>query len=295
MPAPLIGWIRKMWTTPAARKLRRNKLAWIGLAIISAVVFFAIFADFIAPYDPIEQIYDERGELVKLASPSRQFLLGTDDFGRDIFSRIIHAIGLDLKLGLALVGLWTAIGVPLGLIAGYYGGKIDSVIMRVVDGLYAFPYLVFAIAMAGLLGFSLTTIVIALGIIGWPLFARVVRGKALAVKSEVYVEASRAFGERDRNIMLRYVLPNCLAPLIVIMTLSLATSLIIIAALTYLIPVGVPRHVPELGSMLAASYEHIRVQWWWPTSVGLTIVMIVLGFNFLGDGLRDALDPRLRY
>jgi len=295
MPAPLIGWMRKMWTTPAARKLRRNKLAWIGLAIISAVVFFAIFADFIAPYDPIEQIYDERGELVKLASPSRQFLLGTDDFGRDIFSRIIHAIGLDLKLGLALVGLWTAIGVPLGLIAGYYGGKIDSVIMRVVDGLYAFPYLVFAIAMAGLLGFSLTTIVIALGIIGWPLFARVVRGKALAVKSEVYVEASRAFGERDRNIMLRYVLPNCLAPLIVIMTLSLATSLIIIAALTYLIPVGVPRHVPELGSMLAASYEHMRVQWWWPTSVGLTIVMIVLGFNFLGDGLRDALDPRLRY
>jgi len=287
--------MRKMWTTPAARKLRRNKLAWIGLAIISAVVFFAIFADFIAPYDPIEQIYDERGELVKLASPSRQFLLGTDDFGRDIFSRIIHAIGLDLKLGLALVGLWTAIGVPLGLIAGYYGGKIDSVIMRVVDGLYAFPYLVFAIAMAGLLGFSLTTIVIALGIIGWPLFARVVRGKALAVKSEVYVEASRAFGERDRNIMLRYVLPNCLAPLIVIMTLSLATSLIIIAALTYLIPVGVPRHVPELGSMLAASYEHMRVQWWWPTSVGLTIVMIVLGFNFLGDGLRDALDPRLRY
>ena len=295
MPTPLIGWARKMWASPAARKLRRNKLAWVGLAIISAVVFFAIFADFIAPYDPIEQIYDERGELVRLASPSRQFLLGTDDFGRDIFSRIIHAIGLDLKLGLALVGFWTAIGVPLGLIAGYYGGKIDTVIMRVVDGLYAFPYLVFAIAMAGLLGFSLSTIVIALGIIGWPLFARVVRGKALAVKSEVYVEASRAFGEKDRNIMLRYVLPNCLAPLIVIMTLSLATSLIIIAALTYLIPVGVPRHVPELGSMLAASYEHMRVQWWWPTSVGLTIVMIVLGFNFLGDGLRDALDPRLRY
>ena len=295
MLTPLIGWARKMWASPAARKLRRNKLAWVGLAIISAVVFCAIFADFIAPYDPIDQIYDEHGELVKLASPSRQFLLGTDDFGRDIFSRIIHAIGLDLKLGLALVGFWTAIGVPLGLTAGYYGGKIDSAIMRVVDGLYAFPYLVFAIAMAGLLGFSLSTIVIALGIIGWPLFARVVRGKALAVKSEVYVEASRAFGEKDRNIMLRYVLPNCLAPLIVIMTLSLATSLIIIAALTYLIPVGVPRHVPELGSMLAASYEHMRVQWWWPTSVGLTIVIIVLGFNFLGDGLRDALDPRLRY
>jgi len=295
MPTSLIGWARKMWASPAARKLRRNKLAWVGLAIISVVVFFAIFADFIAPYDPVEQMYNERGELVKLASPSRQFLLGTDDFGRDIFSRIIHAIGLDLKLGLALVGLWTVIGVPLGLIAGYYGGKIDSAIMRVVDGLYAFPYLVFAIAMVGILGFSLNTIVIALGIIGWPLFARVVRGKALAVKSEVYVEASRAFGERDRNIMLRYVLPNCLAPLIVIMTLSLATSLIIIAALTYLIPVGVPPHEPELGSMLAASYEYMRVQWWWPTSVGLTIVIIVLGFNFLGDGLRDALDPRLRY
>lgn len=294
MATPLVGWARKMWASPAARKLRRNKLAWVGLAIISAVVFFAIFAGFIAPYDPVEQIYDEHGKLVKLASPSRQFLLGTDDFGRDIFSRIIHAIGLDLRLGLALIGLWTAIGVPLGLIAGYYGGKIDSAIMRVVDGLYAFPYLVFAIAMVGLLGFGLTTIVIALGIIGWPLFARVVRGKALAVKSEVYVEASRAFGEKDRNIMLRYVLPNCLAPLIVIMTLSLATSLIIIAAITYLIPV-LPPHEPELGTMLAASYGYMRVQWWWPTSVGLTIVIIVLGFNFLGDGLRDALDPRLRY
>ena len=289
MPTPLIERARKMWVSPAARKLRRNKLAWVGLGIISVVVFCAIFADFIAPYDPIEPVGPLR------ASPSGQFLLGTDHIGRDIFSRIIHAIRYDLILGLSLVGLWTAIGVPLGLIAGYYGGKIDSAIMRVVDGIYAFPYLVFAIAMAGLLGLSLSTIIIALGIIGWPLFARVVRGKALAVKSEVYVEASRAFGEKDRNIMLRYVLPNCLAPLIVIMTLSLATSLIIIAALTYILPVGVPPHVPELGSMLASSYEYIRVQWWWPTSVGLTIVIIVLGFNFLGDGLRDALDPRLRY
>ena len=289
MLASLIGWARKMWASPAGRKLRRNKLAWVGLAIISAIVFLAIFADFIAPYDPVEPVGPTK------ASPSGKFLLGTDHIGRDILSRIIHAIRFDLILGLSLVGLWTAIGVPLGLIAGYYGGKIDSVIMRVVDGLYAFPFLVFAIAMAGLIGFSLSTIILALGIIGWPLFARVVRGKALAVKSEVYVEASRAFGEKDRNIMLRYVLPNCLAPLIVIMTLSLATSLIIIAALTYLIPVGVPSHVPELGSMLAAGYEHMYVQWWWPTSVGLTIVIIVLGFNFLGDGLRDALDPRLRY
>jgi len=278
-----------MWASPAARKLRRNKLAWVGLAIISVVVFCAIFADFIAPYDPIEPVGPVK------ASPSGQFLLGTDHMGRDILSRIIHAIRTDLILGLTLVGLWTAIGVPLGLIAGYYGGKIDSTIMRMVDGLYAFPYLVFAIAMAGLLGFSLSTIIIALGIIGWPLFARVVRGKALAVKSEVYVEASRAFGEKDRNIMLRYVLPNCLAPLIVIMTLSLATSLIIIAALTYLIPGGVPAHVPELGNMLYYGYENMMAKWWWPTSVGLTIVIIVLGFNFLGDGLRDALDPRLRY
>lgn len=252
-------------------------------------MFCAIFADFIAPYDPIEPVGPVK------ASPSGQFLLGTDHMGRDILSRIIHAIRTDLILGLTLVGLWTAIGVPLGLIAGYYGGKIDSAIMRMVDGLYAFPYLVFAIAMAGLLGFSLSTIIIALGIIGWPLFARVVRGKALAVKSEVYVEASRAFGERDRNIMFRYVLPNCLAPLIVIMTLSLATSLIIIAALTYLIPGGVPAHVPELGNMLYYGYENMMAKWWWPTSVGLTIVIIVLGFNFLGDGLRDALDPRLRY
>ena len=284
----LIGRARRMWASPAARKFRRNKLAWVGLAIVSAVVFCAIFADFIAPYDPVEIVGPEK------APPSRQFLLGTDDVGRDIFSRIIHATRLDLGLGLALVGLWTAIGVPLGLIAGYYGGKIDSVIMRVVDGLYAFPYLVFAIAMAGILGFSLSTIVIALGIIGWPQFARVVRGKVLAVKTEVYVESARAFGEKDRNIILRYVFPNSLAPLIVIMTLSLATSLIIISALTFLLPVGVQTEA-ELGSMLSASFGYMRDYWWWATSVGLVIVVIVLGFNFLGDGLRDALDPRLRY
>jgi len=279
-----------MWASPAARKFRRNKLAWVGLAIVSAVVFCAIFADFIAPYDPVEQV----GPKPWPNSPSRQFLIGVDSFGRDIFSRIIHATRLDLKLGLALVGLWTAIGVPLGLIAGYYGGKIDSAIMRVVDGLYAFPYLVFAIAMAGLLGFNLSTIIIALGIIGWPQFARVVRGKVLAVKTEVYVESARAFGEKDRTIMLRYVFPNSLAPLIVIMTLSLATSLIIIAALTFLLPVGVQTEA-ELGSMLHEGFEYIRYQPWWVTSVGLAIVIIVLGFNFLGDGLRDALDPRLRY
>lgn len=290
MFASLIERARRMWASPAARKFRRNKLAWVGLAIVSAVVFCAIFADFIAPHDPIEQV----GPKPWPSSPSREFLLGVDSFGRDIFSRIIHATRLDLELGLALVGLWTAIGVPLGLIAGYYGGKIDSVIMRVVDGLYAFPYLVFAIAMAGLLGFSLSTIIIALGIIGWPQFARVVRGKVLAVKTEVYVESARAFGEKDRTIMLRYVFPNSLAPLIVIMTLSLATSLIIIAALTFLLPVGVQTEA-ELGSMLHEGFEYIRYQPWWVTSVGLAIVVIVLGFNFLGDGLRDALDPRLRY
>jgi len=290
MFASLIERARRMWASPAARKFRRNKLAWVGLAIVSAVVFCAIFADFIAPYDPVEQV----GPKPWPNSPSRQFLIGVDSFGRDIFSRIIHATRLDLKLGLALVGLWTAIGVPLGLIAGYYGGKIDSAIMRVVDGLYAFPYLVFAIAMAGLLGFNLSTIIIALGIIGWPQFARVVRGKVLAVKTEVYVESARAFGEKDRTIMLRYVFPNSLAPLIVIMTLSLATSLIIIAALTFLLPVGVQTEA-ELGSMLHEGFEYIRYQPWWVTSVGLAIVIIVLGFNFLGDGLRDALDPRLRY
>lgn len=285
----LSEWARKKWASPAARKLRRNKLAWVGFIIVSAVVFCAIFADFVAPYDPIEQVGPG------LAEPSRQFPLGTDDFGRDILSRIIHAIRLDLMLGLLLVGLWAMIGVPLGLAAGYFGGKIDSGIMRVVDGLYAFPYLVFAVAMAGLLGTGLTTIIIALGIIGWPLYARVVRGQALAVKAEDYVEAARAFGEKDRSIIFRYVFPNCLSPLIVIMTLGLPTSLIIVTALSFLGLAGLSPHVPELGNILRSAYGYMRVEWWWATSAGLAIVIIVLGFNFLGDGLRDALDPRLRY
>jgi peptide/nickel transport system permease protein len=286
---PFIGWARKKWSSPAARKLRRNKLAWVGLAIVSVVLFFVIFADFVAPYDPIEIVGNPK------TPPSGQFLLGTDDVGRDILSRIIHAVRLDLMLGLLLVGMWTAIGVPLGLIAGYFGGKIDSIIMRTVDGLYAFPYLVFAVAMAGLFRPGVDIIIIAVGIIGWPLYARVVRGKTLEVKAEDYVEAARAFGEKDKSIIRRYVFPNCLAPIIVVVTLGLPIALIIVSALAYLGLAGLPLHVPELGSMLAASQPFMRETWWWPTFTGLAIVIIVLGFNFLGDGLRDAFDPRLRY
>jgi len=281
-------WVRKKWASPAARKFRRNKLALVGFVIVSIIVFCAVFADFVAPYDPIEKVGP------KLAPPSRQFLLGTDVAGRDILSRIIYGTRMGLMIGLTVVGLWAVIGVPLGLIAGYYGGKIDYVVMRAADSFYAFPQLVFVLAISGLFRPGLDTIVIALGIIGWPLYARVVRGKVLEVKAEEYVEAARAFGERDRNIIVRHVFPNCLAPIIVVLTLGLPTAILVTSALSFL-GFGVSPPTAEWGCDLSSARLYLADQWWWATSVGLAIVITVLGFNFLGDGLRDALDPRLRY
>lgn len=283
------AWIMRKWTTPAARKFRRNKLAWVGLAIVAAVLFCAAFADHVAPYDPYEPDVGPR-----LAPPSREHLLGTDDFGRDIFSRVIHGTRMGLMLGLALVGLQAAIGVPMGLIAGYYGGKVDSAIMRTADALIAFPDLAFAVAVAGLFRPGLDTIIAALGIIGWPVYARVTRGQVLAVKAEDYVEAAKAFGEKDRSVITKYIFPNSLAPIIVMLTIGLPAAILVSSALNFL-GLGFPEHVPEWGVMLSAARDFMRTHWWWATSVGVAIMITVLGFNFLGDGLRDALDPRLRY
>ena len=288
MPLSFSGWLLRKWSTPAAKKLRRNKLAWVGLAIVTIVVACAIFADWIAPYDPVERV----GE--RLLPPSRKFLLGTDDFGRDIFSRIIYGTRWGLLMGLSLVGFQAAIGVPLGLIAGYYGGKIDSAIMRVADALIAFPDLVFAVAVAGLIKPGIDTIIIALGIIGWPVYARVTRGQVLSVKASDYVEAARAFGEKDRSIIIKYVFPNSLAPIIVMVTIGLPAAILVTAALSFL-GLGFPLHVPEWGVMLSAARSYLSSNWWWATSVGVAIMITVLGFNFFGDGLRDALDPRLKY
>ena len=295
---------KKSWNSPVFRKFRRNRLALVGMLIVAGVVFTAIFADFIAPYHWNKRFdVDGDGRLdFEPHSPTSGHLLGTDHQGRDILSRIIHASRLDLMLGLLLVGTSASIGVLLGLIAGFYGGRIESLIMRAADATLAFPGLVLAVAVAGILlgggvgaagGGSLIPIMGVLGVLGWAGYGRLVRGQVLAVKTRDFVEAAGAFGEKKRTIMFRYVFPHTIAPIIVFMTTGLPAALLIAAALSFL-GLGVAPPTAEWGLMLSNAREFLPILPVWATSIGLAIMITVLGFNFLGDGLRDALDPRIK-
>lgn len=295
--------LKKSWNSPVFRKFRRNRLALVGMIIVAGVIFTVMFAPFIAPYHPNERFdVDGDGSLdYKPHGPTREHLLGTDHRGRDILSWIIHASRLDLMLGLLLVGTSASIGVLLGLIAGFYGGKIESLIMRAADATLAFPGLVLAVAIAGILGVTvgapgggaLISIMLVLGVLGWAGYGRLVRGQVLAVKTRDFVEAAGAFGEKKRTIMFRYVFPHTIAPIIIFMTTGLPAALLIAAALSFL-GLGVGPATPEWGQMLSQARTYLQTHPVWATSVGIAIMITVLGFNFLGDGLRDALDPRIK-
>lgn len=296
--------LKKSWNSPVFRKFRRNRLALVGMVIVAVVIFIAIFAPFIAPYHWNARFdVDGDGKLDHDPhSPTSEHMLGTDHRGRDILSRIIYASRLDLMLGLLLVSTSASIGVLLGLIAGFYGGRIESLIMRAADATLAFPDLVLAVAIAGILlggeveaagGGSLIPIILVLGVLGWAGYGRLVRGQVLAVKTRDFVEAAGAFGEKKRTIMFRYVFPHTTAPIIVFMTTGLPAALLIAAALSFL-GLGVAPPTAEWGLMLSNAREFLPILPVWATSIGLAIMITVLGFNFLGDGLRDALDPRIK-
>ena len=263
-------------------------MAMIGLVIVGVVVVTAIFADVIAPHDPLEQSLDDR-----LTGPSGKYLLGTDYFGRCIFSRIIHGSRLALMVGALFVAVQAGIGVPIGLISGYCGGKIDSIIMRIVDITISMPGLVLAIVFVGMFGPGIFNVILAFSITGWARFARLTRGQVLVVKEEPYVEAARAIGEKDRNILLRYIFPNTVSPIIVVMSLTLPAAILAVSAMSFL-GLGIMPPAPSWGGILAAGREYLMVAPWIAIFPGVAIMITVLGFNFVGDGLRDALDPRLR-
>jgi len=274
--------------SPAFRYFKRDIRAKVGLAIVLLVVFTAIFASFVAPHDPIDQHLEDRFQ-----GPSWKYLMGTDWAGRCIFSRVIYGTRYALTIGILLVVVQASVGVPLGLLAGYRGGKVDNLIMRIVDATLAMPGLIIALAFVAVFGPGLYMIIIALAITGWAGYARLMRGQALAVKGEVYIEAARAIGEKDRTIVSRYVLPNAISPLIVMMTMTLPAAILIASAMSYL-GLGVMPPEPEWGAML---YQSSRYLWENPLESifpGIAIIVVVLGFNFLGDALRDAFDPRLR-
>jgi ABC-type dipeptide/oligopeptide/nickel transport system permease subunit len=279
--------------TEAIRRLRKSTTAVIGAVIVVALVLVALFADVLAPMSPI--VSDQH---TTFARPSLDHPLGTDQLGRDMLSRVIHGSRVSLVVGVSSVVLALFVGVPLGLIAGYVGGRLDSVVMRLMDLILAFPVYLLAIIImimftptAGLLG--TIKVVGAIAIVRIPIYARLVRGSVLSIKEKEFIEACRALGARDPMIILRHVLPNCLAPIIVTTTLGIATAIIVEATLSFL-GLGTQPPTPSWGWDLKANISFIQANAWLTLYPGLAIFVTVLGFNLFGDGLRDALDPRLK-
>ncbi len=275
-------------TRRALRRLVRRKGAVFGLMVIALIVAFALFAPLVAPYDPIVQSWTS----VRKAS-SWSHWLGTDDVGRDILARVIYGARASLMAGVISVAIALAIGVPLGLTAGYLGGVIDMLLSRITDAMLACPFLILAIALAAFLGPSLGNAMIAIGITTTPIFVRLTRGQVMAVKVEDFVEAARAVGNPRWRIALVHILPNILPALLVQATLSIAAAIIAEASLSFL-GLGQQPPVPSWGSMLNSAQRFLTNAPWMAVWPGLAIFLTVLSFNLVGDGLRDALDPRGR-
>ena len=282
---PLLDQLNQLW---------RNKTAVTGLIIVAGFVLAAIFAPALSPHDPVEtSLYDQLKPPAWADGGAKNNILGTDDLGRDILSRLIYGARVSLIVAVVSVGLAFVLGTLLGSVSGYYKGKLDNVIMRIMDIILAFPYLLLAIVVVAYLGPSLQNAMMAIGITYVPRFARIVRGSVLEECEKDYVMAARAVGAKDWRIIFIAILPNCLGPLIVQTTLSFASAILDAAALSFL-GLGAQPPTPEWGAMIARSRALILRASWVMTFPGIAILLAVLGFNLLGDGLRDALDPRLR-
>ena len=280
---------REFW-----RLYRKNHLAVIGGAIVIAFVLLAILAPYVTSHDPeTPNFLAIRKPPAWLSGGSWTYPLGTDHLGRDILTRIIYGARVSLLVGFIVVCFATIVGVILGLISGYFGGKVDAVIQRVIDTLLAFPYLILATALVAVLGPGLRNIIIALLYKEWIYPCRVVRGEVLVAKEQEYVEAARTVGAGDRYIMFKEILPNILASTIVVSTLRVATVILMEASLSFL-GMGVEPPTPAWGIMVAEGRRFINTEWWISTFPGLAILFAVLGINLMGEGLRDALDPKLR-
>ena len=270
-----------------ARRLARQRGAMLGGVVLAVLVLIAAGAPWLAARDPIRTAPREA-----LVPPGGRYLLGTDQFGRDVASRVLHGARLSLAAGLIAVGIAVGLGGPIGLVSGFYGGRLDVVAMRVMDVLLAFPGILLALAIVAVLSPGLGNVMVAVGLAAVPTYARLARASVLSARELLYVEAARAMGGRDRFILARYILPNVVAPLIVTSTLGLGTAILSAAALSFL-GLGSPPPTPEWGRMLSEGRDYLREAWWISTFPGLAIMLTVLAVNLLGDGLRDVLDPRL--
>src|SRR5262245_18834568 len=270
-----------------ARRLARQRGAMLGAGILGLLVLLAAGAPWWSPRDPIRTAARDA-----LQPPGSGHVLGTDQYGRDVASRVVYGARISLTVGLVAVSIAVLLGAPVGLVSGFYGGRLDSLLMRVMDVLLAFPGILLALAIVSVLTPGLTNVMIAVGLAAVPTYARLMRATALATREFLYVEAARAMGGRDLFILARYVLPNVVATLIVTATLGLGTAILSAAALSFL-GLGSQPPTPEWGRMLSEWRDYLREAWWISTFPGVAIMLTVLAMNLLGDGLRDVLDPRL--
>jgi peptide/nickel transport system permease protein len=279
---------------PSLRVAWKSPLAGVGAVIVGLVVVAALAAPMLATVDPIEQdLTVALRPPFWLESGSLEHPLGTDHLGRDVYSRMVYGARISLTISVLAAVLGAAVGVSVGLVAGYVGGKVDILIMRIVDLNLAFPLILLALAVVALLGANLKNLVIVMAVTTWMIYARVVRGLTLALREREFVHAVRALGAHDARIIVRHILPNVVAPILVIWTLEVARVILMESALSFL-GLGVPPPTPTWGRMLAEGRDYLTVAGWISIFPGIAIMVTVLGINFLGDGLRDLLDPRLR-
>jgi len=270
------------------KRLRHRRGALAGLVIVTGFVVAALLAPLLAPEDPLKSHFAR-----SLEAPSAEALLGRDELGRDILSRIVHGARISLSIGVVAVGIGVLAGVPLGAVSGYFGRRVDLLVQRVVDIMLAFPGILLALVTVSILGAGLYTAMVAIGVVSIPAYARLVRASVLALREQEFVAAARALGNGDAAILRRHILPNCLAPVLVQSTLQVGSAVLSAAALGFL-GLGAQPPAPEWGTMLSKGRDFLRVAPHLTAFPGVAIALVVLGFNLLGDGLRDALDPRLQ-
>ncbi len=270
------------------RWLRRSPLVAAGAVVILVYVLAAVAAPLLAPHQPRAQFLDRR-----LEPPQPEYPLGLDQLGRDILSRVLFGARLSLLVGLVVVTLGGILGTTIGVLAGFTGGRVDHVLMRITDVFFAFPSLILAMAIAAALGPSLINAMVAIAMVTWPVYARLSRAQTLVLRRQEFIEAARALGASDARVIVRHLLPNALSPLIVQASFNMGEAILIAAGLSF-IGFGAQPPTPEWGVMISEGRDYITTQWWVPTFPGLAILLAVTGFNLVGDGLRDLLDPRLR-
>lgn len=276
------------------KRFARRRTALFGLGVVVTVLLAAAFAPWITPFDPLEQNINQRlREPGWQTAEGRVHALGTDHLGRDILARVIFGSRIALVVGLSAVLISGVLGMAIGLVSGYFGGKVDDFFMRLADIQLAFPFILLAIAVIGVLGPSLRNIIIVIGVSSWVVYARVVRGEVLSIREREFVQAAIALGSRDVRVLVRHVLPNAFTPWLVVATLDMARVIVLESALSFL-GLGVQPPTPTWGGMLADGRVYLSTAWWLATFPGLAILVTVLGINLLGDGLRDTLDPRLQ-